>query len=142
MINTTEQLYRAAHRFGVIAGEGALMLKAPAFEMAEHARASYGPHATVKEWAPPGGLVLARSVVSHDSAEFWLRSDLLDKAVAALAAEQADSDRIISEVSGWIRRTDAEGAARTGMTVDAYRAKRLADGMRWDRARAKQRAGS
>jgi hypothetical protein len=142
MINTTEQLYRAAHRFRIIADEGAQMLKAPAFEMAEHARASYGPHATVKEWAVPGGLVLARSVVTHDHAEYWLRSDLLDKAVAALAAEQADSNRIISEVAGWIRRTDAEGAARTGMTIDAFRARRLRDGMAWDKRRAKQRAGS
>lgn len=141
MINTTEQLYRAAHRFRIIADEGAQMLRAPAFEMAEHARASYGPHATVKEWAPPGGLVLARSVITHDHSEFWLRSDLLDKAVAALAAERADSDRIVAEVAGWIRRTDAEGAQRSGMTVDAYRAKRLADGMRWDKRRAKQRAG-
>lgn len=141
MINTSEQIYMAAHRFGVIAGAGARLRKAPAFEMAEHARASYGTHAVVKEWAAPGGLVLARSVVSHDAAEFWLRRDLAEAAHAALDAERADSDRIINEVAGWIRRTDAEGAARTGMTVDAYRAKRLADGMRWDRARAKNRAG-
>lgn len=141
MISVDQAIYMAAHRFGVIAGEGARMRKPPQVEMDHNARQSYGPHAVVKEWAAPGGLVLARSVVSHDAAEFWLRRDLADDARAALAAELADSERIVAEVAGWIRRTDAEGAARTGMTVDAYRAKRLADGMRWDKYRAKQRAG-
>lgn len=142
MISVEQDIYMAAHRFRIIAGEGATMLNPPAFEMAEHARASYGEHATVKEFAPPGGLVLARSVVSHDASAYWLRRDLAEAAKAALEADQADSDRIVAEVAGWIRRTDVEGAQRTGMTVDGYRAKRLADGMRWDRARAKQRAGS
>lgn len=141
MISTDEVTYRAAHRFGVVAGAGARLRQLPAVEMADHARASYGPHAVVKEFAVPGGLVLARSVVSHDSSEFWLRRDLAEAAKAALAAEQDDSDRIIAAVAGFIRRTDAEGAARTGLTVDAYRARRLADGVRWDKYRAKQRAG-
>lgn len=141
MISVNQTLYLAAHRFGVIAGAGARMRKPPTVELDHNARQSYGPHAVVKEWAAPGGLVLARSVVTHDSSEFWLRRDLADDARAALLAEADDSERIVAEVAGWIRRTDAEGAARTGMTVDAYRAKRLADGMRWDKYRAKQRAG-
>lgn len=142
MLSVDQATYLAAHRFGVIAGAGARMRKPPRVELDHNARQSYGPHAVVKEWAAPGGLVLARSVVTHDSSEYWLRRDLVDKAIAALTAEAADSARIVNEVAGFIRRTDAEGAQRAGLTIEGYRAKRLADGVRWDKYRARERARS
>lgn len=141
MLSVDQATYLAAHRFGVIAGAGARMRQPPRVELDHNARQSYGPHAIVKEWAAPGGLVLARSVVTHDSSEYWLRRDLADKAIAALTAEAADSARIAQVVVEEMNRRDSALAAARGETVEQLRTRRNHAGMRWDRARAANRAG-
>lgn len=135
--------YYAAHRFGLVAAHGGRKCCPARETLSDGGCPLKGWHiGEITEFVATGGEVLSRKVDACERCECWLRRDLADDARAALAAERADSDRIVAEVAGWIRRTDAEGAARTGMTVDAYRAKRLADGMRWDKYRAKQRAGA
>jgi hypothetical protein len=134
--------YPAAFRFGLVAAHGGKRFEPARETLSDGGCPLKGWHiGEITEFRSPSGEVLARKVVACGRTECWLRHDVAEAAKAALAAEQADSDRIVAEVAGWIRRTDAEGALRTGMTIDAFRAKRLADGMRWDRARAKNRAG-
>jgi hypothetical protein len=134
--------YYAAHRFGLIAAHGGRKCCPVRETLADGGCPLRGWHiGEITEFVAAGGEVLSRKVVACDCTECWLRRDLADDARAALLAEQDDSDRIIAEVAGWIRRTDEEGARRSGMTVDAFRAKRLADGMRWDRYKARQRTG-
>jgi hypothetical protein len=137
-----DKTYPAAFRFGVIAAHGGKRCDPARETLADGACPLRGQHiGEITEFRSPTGEILSRKVEACGVIECWLRRDLADDARAALLAEAADSERIISEVSGWIRRTDAEGAERAGLTVDAFRAKRLRDGMRWDRARAANRAG-
>lgn len=137
-----DKTYPAAFRFGVIAAHGGKRVAPTRETLAEGACPLKGQHlGEITEFRGPTGEVLSRKVEACGMTECWLRQDIADDARAALDAEQADSDRIVAEVAGWIRRTDAEGAQRTGLSVDGFRAKRLRDGMAWDRARAKNRAG-
>lgn len=137
-----DKTYPAAFRFGVIAEHGGKRCDPARETLADGACPLRGQHiGEITEFRSPSGEVLSRKVVACGRTECWLRHDVAEAAKAALAAELDDSDRIVAEVAGFIRRTDAEGAARTGLSVDAFRAKRLRDGMRWDKYRAKQRAG-
>lgn len=101
-----------------------------------------GPHVgEVLEWALPGGEVVGRKVVACGDVQCWLRADLADATVAALAAEAADYAKVTAELAEFIRSTDERGAARNGVSVQQYRAKRHAAGSRWDYYRAANRAG-
>jgi hypothetical protein len=134
--------YPAAFRFGLVAAHGGKRVAPTRETLADGGCPLKGWHiGEITEFRGPTGEILSRKVEACGMVECWLRADIADDARAALAAEQDDSDRIIAEVAGFIRRTDAEGAARTGLSVDAYRARRLADGMRWDKYRANRRAG-
>lgn len=85
--------------------------------------------ATVLEYRV-GSEVIARKVQTSVGEVFWLRADLAELAECALAHEAQERERIIREVCEWRDRTDAENAAKRGMTVEAYRRLRNAQGHR------------
>jgi hypothetical protein len=141
MKHVSETVHYAAHRFGIVAGAGGrLVASRPALLAGQTVDGGHS-HAEVKEFATADGAVIARRVTAGGETLCWLRSDLAEAAGAALEREAAEHRRVIAEVGDFIRETDLQGARRNSMTVEQYRAKRHADGMRWDKYRAKQRAG-
>lgn len=140
MISTDATLLYDAARLSVLSQCGAK----PSRCQREHLAGSEvrSPHkAEVLEWSIPGGEVVGRKVTALGTTECWLRGDLAEATRAALAAEAADYARVAAEVGAFIKSTDEQGAARNGVTVEQYRAKRHAAGSRWDYYRAANRAG-
>lgn len=85
--------------------------------------------ATVLEYRV-GAEVIARKVQTSVGEVFWLRADLAELAECALAHEAQERERVIREVMEWRDRTDGENAAKRGMTLEAYRKLRNAQGHR------------
>lgn len=141
MIAVDDVTHYAAHRFGLVAKAGGRLVKQARAAMTDGAAAACGEPAELKEFALPGGEVVARKVVALGSVLCWLRADLAIAAAAALEHERAEHARVISELREFIRDTDRQGAARNGVSVEQYRTNRHNAGARWDRYRAAQRAG-
>ena len=126
MRDVPQPLFRAAIAYGHVRDAGGVQVsdRAP-----DAYRELSGHGATVLEFRADGETI-ARKVQASSGEAFWLREDLADKALASLAHEEADNERVIREVMAWRDRTDAENAARRGMDVEAYRRLRLAQGHR------------
>ena len=123
--------YYAAHRFGLIAAHGGRKCCPVRETLADGGCPLRGWHiGEITEFVAVGGEVLSRKVVACDATETWLRRDLADDARVALADEAAAGVRAIAKVLAWRDRTDAENAAKRGMTVESYRRLRNAQGHR------------
>jgi hypothetical protein len=123
--------YYAAHRFGLVSAHGGRKTTPVRETLADGACPLRGQHiGEITEFVAVGGEVLSRKVVACDATETWLRRDLAADARAALADEAAAGVRAIAKVLAWRDRTDAENAAKRGMTVEDYRKLRNAQGHR------------
>jgi hypothetical protein len=131
MRQTDQQHFRAAIAYGYIKDAGGVLIRNPG--PPAPAPSGYltlsSQGAVVLEYQA-GAEVIARKVETSSGEVFWLRADLALLAEAALAYEVAERDRIIREVCDWRDKMDAENAARRGMTVEAYRKLRNAQGHR------------
>lgn len=141
MKSVNQHLHFAAHRFGIVAKAGGRMVKRKPSPLQGNSVDGGSAEVEVKEFATASGEVIARRVTTPTAEECWLRADLAEQARAALEEEAAGYARATAVVAEFISYTDEQGAARTGTTVEQYRAKRHAAGNRWDNYRAKQRAG-
>lgn len=140
MKSVPEPVHYAAHRFGLVSRAGGRLIKREPVRMS--GRTCDGDcQVRVKEFATPGGEVIARKVSALDQMECWLRADLADAAEAALEAEAADYRQVVGELRDFIETADEQGARRNGVSVEEYRRGRHAAGTRWDNYRARQRAG-
>lgn len=140
MISVDVDTHYAAHRFGIVSRAGGKVRRRQLPDTA--APAAYGAEpGQVVEFVDGDGEVIARRVSALGETHCWLRRDLAEAAMAALLAEAAEHARVIAELRDFIADTDRQGAARNGISIDQYRAKRHAAGSRWDNYRAKQRAG-
>jgi len=139
--------YSAAHRFGIVGKAGGRLVPRRAGSGAHvpHQMVRGIDHiadpACINEFVTPGGEVIARKVAACGEVQCWLRADLAEAADAALAKEAADYQRVVTELAAFIRGTDEQGAARNGVSVEQYRTQRHNAGARWDKYRARQRAG-
>lgn len=123
--------YYAAHRFGLVAAHGGRKCSPTRETLSDGGCPLRGWHiGEITEFVAVGGEVLSRKVVACDCTECWLRRDLADDARVALADEAAAGVRAIAKVLAWRDRTDAENAAKRGMTVESYRRLRNAQGHR------------
>jgi hypothetical protein len=135
MIGVDDDVFLAACRFGIVARAGGKPRRRATGDMSRHGSGS------LLEFADADGGVIARKVTALGESQCWLRADLAEAADAALAREAEDYARVTAELRDFIHATDRQGAARNGVSVEQYRAKRHAAGNQWDRYRAKQRAG-
>lgn len=135
MIGVDYDTHYAAARFGILKRAGGVPRRTKSGAMG-----GYG-HGEVVEFVTADGEVISRKVEAMGEVLCWLRQDLADEAKAALLVEAEDYLRVINELRDFIGDTDRQGAARNNTSVEAYRAQRHAAGARWDRYRAKQRAG-
>ena len=110
MIRVEPQVYLAAHRFGIIADAGGK--RCPPQDP------------SVTEFAAPDGRVLSGKIEDADGLQCWLAGDLVQPARDALERERADFDRARAQVRGDYAEKDAREAAKWGLSVDEYRARR------------------
>jgi hypothetical protein len=141
MKSVSQILYYAGHRFGIIHRAGGRLVPRKPSPLVGNSVDGGCDKVIVKEFAAPGGAILSRKVTRGNDVECWLRRDIADAAQAALDAEDAEAARVIGVMADFIRDTDMAGAIRNDMTVEEYRRDRHARGARWDKYRAKQRAG-
>jgi hypothetical protein len=123
--------FRAAIAYGFIRDAGGVLVRnpgPPAPAPSDYLTLS-SQGAVVLEYLA-GAEVIARKVQTSTGEVFWLRADLALLAEAALAHEAEERTRVIQEVMAWRDRTDAENAARRGMTIDDYRRLRNSQGHR------------
>lgn len=110
--------------------------------LAEGACPLRGQHiGEVVEFVAPDGSVLARKVTACGERECWLRTDLVAAAEAVVEREAAEVTRIKDVIIEEMNRRDSALAAARGETLECFREQRNYRGMRWDRARAANRAG-
>jgi hypothetical protein len=141
MKSVDQDTYYAAHRFGVIHRAGGRLVKRGPPALVGNVVDGGCVAVECKEFAIDGFGIVSRKVTRGDEIECWLRRDIADAAEDALKGEQAEHGRIIDAVGDFIRDTDMAGAVRNNPTVEDYRRDRHARGARWDKYRAKQRAG-
>jgi hypothetical protein len=131
----------AAHRFGIVSRAGGRLVRSQRAVLVGNSVDGGSDRAEIKEFATPGGEVIARRVTALGHTECWLRADLAEAAQKALDDEAAGYAAATAIVKDFIRYSDEQGAARNNTTVEQYRADRHRKGARWDNYRAKQRAG-
>lgn len=141
MKSVSETVYYAGHRFGLVHKAGGRLVPRKPSPLVGNSVDGGSDKVEVKEFAIEGGAILSRKVSTPTACECWLRRDIADAAQAALDAEDAETARVIGVMADFIRDTDMAGALRNDTTVSEYRRDRHARGARWDKYRAKQRAG-
>lgn len=144
MIRVMEDKYSAAHRFGIVADADGRKVGpyAQGDDLTGFAvrGGDANTAAVVSEFAA-GGEVIARRVTTDGQSICWLREDLAALAELALQQEAKQYRRAAEKVGEFIRHTDAAGAEREGVTIEQYRRDRLNAGARWEKYRARNRAG-
>jgi hypothetical protein len=139
MMTVDNPLLRDCIAYGIAARHGARKHRSPVPQLS--GGPDRGPRdAEILEFAIDGEVVL-RKVKACGLIECWLRADLALETLVARVEAAAEIERVKAVMTDFIHTTDAAGAQRHGISVDAYRAKRHADGARWDKYRAQQRAG-
>jgi hypothetical protein len=141
MKSVTNDVYTAAHRFGIVTDAGGRKVRPIAPPDLDGFETCGGEGGRLVAEFAAGGEVIARRVETSTGAEYWLRADLVALAETALQYEAKEHARIIETVGAFIADTDAAGAERHGITIEEYRRKRHNAGNRWERYRAANRAG-
>jgi acyl transferase domain-containing protein len=131
MREVAREVHYAAFLFGLIATLKAWKVIPARPEFSGQAVDGGLNHAEIEEWhAGEPEEVVARKVLTATSAAYWLRADLADAVLARVAEEEAALEARKQNIIRWIQEQDEANAARRGMTVEAYRRERNAQGHR------------
>jgi hypothetical protein len=100
----TDNLFRAACGYGVVAAAGGKPVRPPASGLEGYDVTGGVEHRAVLEFVA-GDEVIARKVVAMGNVECWLRADLIQPTLDRMAADQAETERVIRELSAFAEAT-------------------------------------
>lgn len=140
MQETTKELFRACFAAGLIADTGAVKVIPARLEPSGFGVLGGDTSAIIEEWHIPtreGAEVIARKVIALDAAAYWVRVDLLDRALAWIAEGEARLEREKADLINTLIRADQAAADRAGLPLGEYRRRRNAVGAEMDRRSGK-----
>jgi hypothetical protein len=141
MIGVPEHVHRAAHAHGCVARAGGKKVVRPVPQLLGNSCDGGSKDAEIQEFAGPDGVVLARKVRALGETLCWLRKDIAVEALAAVIDAEAAIERIKKALTAEMNHRDQVLADARGETLEHFREQRAYRGMKWDRARAQNRAG-
>lgn len=141
MQQTSKELFRATFAAGLIADTGAVKVIPERPQPSGFGTLGGDTSATIEEWhiiTPEGAReCIARKVLALDNAAYWVRVDLLDRALAWIAEGEARLEREKADIIGTLIRADEAAAAKAGLPVEEFRRRRNAVGLEMDKRSGK-----
>jgi hypothetical protein len=107
-----DDVYSAAHRFGIVSHAGGRKVRPIAAPDLEGFHTCGGEGGRVVSEFAAGGEVIARRVETSTGQECWLRADLVELAEIALGHEAARTARAISETVAYAEATRRDADPR------------------------------